>query len=404
MTHTAALDQTGALIASQLPIIDVDSHLIEPGNIWTERLGKKWGQAAPHPEFYAKTGQEHWRIGRHLVFQVSRYAHGGWDGFWPSFPPRLEDASPPARDPSARLGYMDQQGIQAQIMYPNVLAFAAFAFAELDPELSVDCVRAYNDFQLEYCAVDLDRLVPLAFLPFWNLEESVKELKRCLKLGYKGVNFAWSFPRMGLPPLHADHWHPILDIAQANEVTINFHIGTGASNADSEKEKVDRTEMMDLVKHSTLSFLANATCITELITTGICHKFPRLNFVSVESGFGYVPYLVEALDWQFLNVGAQHQHKELLLPSEYFERQIFASFWFERNVGRLIDLYPNNVMFETDFPHPSGLTVGPGSAARSPRETVQFNLNDLPEPTLRKVLYQTAARLYHIDVPGAPAS
>jgi predicted TIM-barrel fold metal-dependent hydrolase len=387
----------------RIPIVDVDSHLIEPGDIWTERLGKKWGQAAPHLEFNPKSGMEHWRIGQRMVWQVARYAHGGWPEYWPSFPPRLEDAMSAATDPTARLEYMNAVGIYAQVMYPNVLAFAAFAFMELDPELALDCVKAFNDWQIEYCSVDLNRLIPLVFVPFWNVEESVKEIKRCLKLGYKAVNFAWSFERLGLPSLRDEHWHPILDLVQASEVTINFHIGTGFSTAEDEKAKLDRTEMLDLAKHSTLMFMANATCIAELIMSGLCERYPRLKFVSVESGFGFIPYLIEALDWQFLNVGGRHQHPDLLMPSEYFERQIYTSFWFERHVGRVIDLYPNNVMFETDFPHPSGLTEGLGSASLSPRETVQFHLSDIPDDILRKILCGTAADLYHVDLAPAKA-
>ena len=39
-----------------------------------------------------------------------------------------------------------------------------------------------------------------------------------------------------------------------------------------------------------------------------------------------------------------------LLPSEFFRRQMYATFWFEQGIHRQIDLYPDNVMFESDFP------------------------------------------------------
>ena len=298
---------------------------------------------------------------------------------------------------------MDRVGIYSQIMYPNVLGFATYAFMKLDPELSLECVTAYNDWQLEYCGVNLDRLVPLVFVPYWDIEAAVKEVERCLNLGYRGVNCPWNMPKAGLPRLADPHWTPLLELIQASDVTLNFHIGTGQSTEDTNKRKLERTNMLDLVQNSTVSFMANATCITELITTEICHRYPRLKMVSVESGFGYLPYLLEALDWQFLNVGGQHQFPDMLMPSEYFERQIYASFWFERHVGRSIDLLPNNVMFETDFPHPSGLTEGKGSAALSPRETIQFHLADIPTDTLGKVLSGTAAELYHIDLSPAAA-
>jgi predicted TIM-barrel fold metal-dependent hydrolase len=87
----------------------------------------------------------------------------------------------------------------------------------------------------------------------------------------------------------------------------------------------------------------------------------------------------------------------MLLPSEYFIRQIYASFWFESGVERQIDLYPDNVMFESDFPHPTSLSPGPGSVALSPRETIEANLSNLDEITLRKVLHDTAAKVYRLE-------
>jgi predicted TIM-barrel fold metal-dependent hydrolase len=84
----------------------------------------------------------------------------------------------------------------------------------------------------------------------------------------------------------------------------------------------------------------------------------------------------------------------MLLPSEYFRRQIYGTFWFERNVGRVVDLYPDNFMFETDYPHPTSLSPGPASHAAGARETIAHNLSDLSEDHLVKVLNTNAARVY----------
>jgi predicted TIM-barrel fold metal-dependent hydrolase len=143
-------------------------------------------------------------------------------------------------------------------------------------------------------------------------------------------------------------------------------------------------------------FAGNLQGIAEVIMSGTCERFPRLKFVSVESGFGYVPFLLEALDWQFCNSAARGLHPSMLLPSEYFRRQMYATFWFESGVDRQIDLYPDNVMFETDFPHPTSLSPGPGSIARSPAETIAANLSRLDEATRRKVLSETAMLVYDL--------
>jgi predicted TIM-barrel fold metal-dependent hydrolase len=154
-----------------------------------------------------------------------------------------------------------------------------------------------------------------------------------------------------------------------------------------------------LFKSSINAFLGNSDCITDLITSGICHRFPKVDFVSVESGIGFLPYLLESMDWQWLNLHLHRNHPELdLLPSEYFKRQIYGSFWFEDTCAtRVLDLIPDNVFYETDFPHPTSITPGVFPFSQTARENIQ-KLEGLPEDLVRKVLQDNAARVYHVDV------
>jgi predicted TIM-barrel fold metal-dependent hydrolase len=106
------------------------------------------------------------------------------------------------------------------------------------------------------------------------------------------------------------------------------------------------------------------------------------------------------MDWQFHNAGAHLEHPELeLLPSEYFARQIYSCFWFERASARaaIEQLGADHVMFETDFPHPTGITPGPASAALAPRDHLRVALSGMPDDTIRKVLHDNAAALYHLE-------
>ncbi|MCU1499164.1 MAG: amidohydrolase, partial [Acidimicrobiales bacterium] len=56
----------------------------------------------------------------------------------------------------------------------------------------------------------------------------------------------------------------------------------------------------------------------------------------------------------------------------------------------------DHVMFETDFPHPTGLTPGPASAAWAPREHLRVALAGLPDEDVRKVVHDNAATLYRL--------
>ena len=51
-----------------------------------------------------------------------------------------------------------------------------------------------------------------------------------------------------------------------------------------------------------------------------------------------------------------------------------------------MDLYADNVMFETDFPHTVALMPGSGHELMSARETIEANLAGLPPTVLRKIL------------------
>ena len=399
MTATADLtaDSVVAHVLGQTHVIDVDAHILEPPDLWTGRLSERWGDERPRVVTDPQSGNQRWLVSGKFISGVAHHAPAEWREYYPSRPPTFEDATRGAWDPSARLEWMDRHGIWAQVLYPNLLGFHAWAFLLLDEKLRLDCVRAFNDFQSEFCARDPERLVPLTYLPWWDLDASMAELSRCREMGHRGINFGWQFEKLGLPPLRSDHWDPLLGAAQDLEMSINFHIGFNNATEEEIQRGFNLQETLDMAKNSVMFLTSNVACVAELIMGRICHRFPRLRFVSVESGFGYIPYLIDALDWQFMNNGVSRAHPEMLLPSEYFRRQIYATFWFEKNLVNQIHLMPDNVMFETDYPHPTSLSPGEKSFAPSPRDAILTNLADLPEDTLRKVLHDNAAKVYDLS-------
>ena len=385
-------------IAERVAVIDVDSHVLEPPDLWTSRLPAKWQDIAPRVVTDEASGQQRWNIGGHFAIGAATYARAEWKDYWPAGPTRFEDATRGAWDPAARLQWMDKVGVKAQVLYPNILGFHVANFLLYDEPMRLACIQAFNDFQTEFCETDPGRLLPLAYLPWWDLEASIVELERCVEMGHKGVNFGWQFENLGAPRLRDAHWHPLLSRMQEMGVSVNFHIGFGSMKEEEIRSAQEvMAESLDMAKSTSLFMLGNAACIAELIFGRICHRYPTLKFVSVESGYGFIPYLLEAFDWQFSNSGARFEHPDMLLPSEYFRRQIYSSFWFERHsLNLLIDLYPDNVMFETDYPHATSLSPGDNTQAKSARETIQENLGGLPEETLAKVLHDTAAKVYRV--------
>jgi predicted TIM-barrel fold metal-dependent hydrolase len=126
---------------------------------------------------------------------------------------------------------------------------------------------------------------------------------------------------------------------------------------------------------------------------------PRsLAFVSVESGVSMIPGALEAFDWQWHNGGVAEEHPEYdLLASEYVRRQIYGYFWYERAAALPALLaYPDNMLFESDFPHPTCQHPGPRTPAVEPSTYAEEALGSLPEDVLRKILGDSAARLYGV--------
>ena len=386
-------------VVDRIKVIDTDTHVSEPEDLWTSRVSQKWGELVPHIRTH-DDGKEFWYFGNERFAAAAGPAMAGWKEYPPSHPPRLADADPGCWNPVERLKRMDEYGLWAQVIYPNVGGFGSGRFLSLkEPELMLDCVRAYNDFLTDWCATDPKRLLPIMATPFWDVEASVKEVQRCWKAGHKGVLFTSEPEIFGQPYLGDPQWDPLWNTAQDLGLTINFHIGSG-DLTQLRKGYAGAGRQANYTKQTMMLFLDNARAVADVIVSGLAHRFPRLNFVSVESGVGWVPFVLEALDWQWLNSGVQQEHPEYdLLPSEYFKRQIYACFWFERESAKkaIEVLGPDHLLYETDFPHPTSMSPGPASVADVPKDFIEQNLSGLPEDVLKKILHDNAAKLYHID-------
>ncbi|ONH26416.1 amidohydrolase family protein [Pseudofrankia asymbiotica] len=382
-------------------IIDADSHLIEPPDLWTSRVSDKFADACPRVERHPVTKASHWRIGDHWLWPVGHWGHAGYSQYAPTQPREMEEMDPAAYDAKVRLERMDQYGIDQEILYPNIVGFEAPVLRDqLGGEAAIECIKVYNDYSLEWTQADPARLTSIAMLPYWSREASVAEMRRCIEKGHRGVLFANKFERIGLPNFCDEYWDPVYAVAQELKIPVNYHVGFTGELVDYvtpekifERRGGGRQARLDRA-------LAHASGgqkhleAGRIITSGICDRFPELKFVSVESGFGYIPYYLECLDWEWQAGGALTPGE--LLPSEYFRRQCYGSLWFETTTLPLLELYPDNFMFSTDFPHPTSLSPGPASPAKVPSEHVEKYYGDLKPETRRKVLSGNAQTLYGI--------
>ena len=112
ITDTAEESKRSApWIADRIKVIDVDSHVMEPPDLWTDRISTlKWGDQVPHVRRDEKTNVDRWWIGNRRASAVANFAVANWKEFPPSFPALVEEADPAAWDPHRRLERLSEVG------------------------------------------------------------------------------------------------------------------------------------------------------------------------------------------------------------------------------------------------------------------------------------------------------
>ena len=82
-------------------------------------------------------------------------------------------------------------------------------------------------------------------------------------------------------------------------------------------------------------FQNNSRLLLNSAYSGMFDRHPNLKMVSVESGIGWVPFMLEAMDYELEENAPEHAKKLQKLPSEYFRDNWYATFWFENGRGDL---------------------------------------------------------------------
>lgn len=378
-------------------VIDVDAHVTEPGDVWTARLPARLRDRGPRLE-RDRNGTDVWHIADTTpLVPVGFTAVAGWPEPFPSSPKNMDEVPAAAWQAGARLEYLDSIGVWAQVMYPNVAGFGNQQFLALeDPELMLACVQAYNDFLIEWCSADGRRLLAVAATPFWDVDAAVTEARRCAELGHRGVLFTGEPQRYHLPYLGDEHWDPFWATVQELGLPISFHIGSGDFTSGFAGGRIKAHGAgATRVATSVKMFLDNGTQIVDLLTSGVPARFPELQFVSVESGIGFIPFILDAADYAFEDgkVWLERPYFDMK-PSDYFRRQVYGCWFFEdRTVPAVIDAVGyERLLFETDYPHPICLY---GNV----EEHLEAGLVGQPDHVRRAILWENAASLYAVEAP-----
>jgi len=389
-----------AMDLDDVKVVDADSHLTEAHDLWTKRAPAGYEDRVPRVE--EVEGRPTWvvdgtklgfaggggvidRDGNKFPFQESMVEWG------------IDRIHKAAFDPKARIEVLDESGIWAQVLFPNSIGLGGQGLSKTvkDPVLRRLCIEIYNDAMAEVQADSGNRLLPMPVLPAWDVGESVREAERVARLGARGVNMTSDPQDLGSPDLANRAWDPLWDVCDDLKLPVHFHIGASltAMNFYGNYFWPSQHEYVKPAIGGTLLFINNARVVVNVILCGMLDRHPGLKLVSVESGIGWIPFILETMDYELFENAPEQAGDLSRKPSEYFKDHWFATFWFERNQGNLQALVDSvgedNILFETDFPHPTCLYP-------KPLDTVAEKMATLTASSRRKILGETAAKLYRL--------
>lgn len=360
-------------------MISADSHCNEPSNLWYERIDREFRNRLPRIEI-DENGVK-WQVSE--GWQRSRLLDSGLEG---------EDRvrSKAGADPEQRLKDMARDGVDAEIIFPNK---GLLMWATSDARFAAAQCRVYNDWAWETFARYNDRMSPMAAIATADLELAIAEIKRVAKMGFRGLTLPCK-PIFGPHDArHPNYNLPIFDpmwaAIQDAGLPITFHVSTGR---DPRAARKDGGAVINYVSHSLVPTIEP---VAHLCASGILERFLGLRFAAIESGIGWVPWALEAMDEAYRKHHMWSFPKLRKLPSEYFREHGFASFQEDQVGLDLASKYGlvDNFLWANDYPHHEG--SWPHSA-----EAIERQMGGLEDRQRAKILGLNAAELFKFDVDG----
>jgi predicted TIM-barrel fold metal-dependent hydrolase len=304
-------------------------------------------------------------------------------------------------DAEERLALLDDQGIAAEVLFPNTSPpfYPSGAVTAPGPrnaeelELRFAGVRAHNRWLADFCSVAPDRWAGFAQIFLADVEAAVAEVRWAKENGLRGVLIPNDHV-LQMANLYYPQYDPLWAVCAELGMPVHRHASFPTEPIEEGGQAsalIGMTEMQFYVMRS----------IGHMILSGVFERHPDLTYVVTEITSasqikGYLAQLDGML--QAMNVGehlpmyeqiqgAVHALKKL--PSEYFAESCFVA-GPTHDLRMAYDLGMPNLMWGADVPHSEG--TYPYST-----EAIRLMLSDLPEAELDVLLATRATELYHFD-------
>ena len=371
------------MLTDDVQVVSVDDHVVEHPRVWSDRLPARFQDAGPRI-VELDGGAQVWAFEGGVLPNIGLNAVAGKDPKEFGLDPvRFDDMLPGCYEVEARLADMDLDGVHVQMCFPTFPGFAGGTFfAANDKELAKACVAAWNDFIIdEWCAAAPDRFIPMVLLPFWDVDASIAELERTATKGAKAISFTEAPHRLGLPSFHSDHWDPLLAAAQSADLPLCMHFGSGGAP--------EVAPDANFAVAIALFGMNSQFTTVDLLFSPVFHKFPRLRVALSEGGIGWIPYVIERLDYTWERHRWYTGVNTDVRPSDLFRDHVFGCFISDHagvETRHIIGI--GNLMFEGDYPHSD-------SNFPASRKKLEEVLRDVPDDEARAIAEDNARRVFN---------
>ena len=375
---------------AEYPLLDADSHVSEPLNLWQERLPGKYRDKAP------RMLKEHeGKPGAWWLIEEGREPHNVILGFGAN--KTLEElqqflkgfsyagAHRGGWDPAQRVKDMDQDGVTGDVLY-TTLGFRMFWIR--DAGFQRACFHVYNDWLAEFCSYSPRCLKGLGLISLYDPKQGAEDLEECAKKGLAG-GLIWASPPDELP-FYSEVYNSFWKAAQELRMPLSLHEFAGFERIYWESTAEKRTVANAVASHEV------ETTFATFILSGILERFPRLRIISAELNCGWLAYFLHRMDRAFDSCGVRLQGspfptKLTMRPSEYFRRQLYATFIDDPyGLAHRHEIGVDNLLWSSDFPHSA--TFWPHS-----REKIAKDFHGIGEEDKRKILCENVAKLYGFE-------
>lgn len=298
------------------------------------------------------------------------------------------------RSVDQRLADQAADGVDVEIVFPTA---GLLCWATPDPVFAMAMCRSWNRWIVEHVGGQMrgpdPRIVPMALIASGDLDGARREVEWAADHDFRGVCLGntplYGPSEFGRLQYNDPSFEPLWSLIEETGLVITFHVSTGR---DPRAAGGHGGAVINYVCHSMETTIEP---IVHLITSGVFQRHPRLRAGLVESGIGFVPWLLETMDYAYK---AHHFWVRPVideLPSTYFRRHCFATFQ-EDHVGlalaEQLDLV-DNFLWANDYPHHEG--SWPHSA-----DAIARTMGHLSEASREKILGLNAARIFGLPIPA----